>query len=82
MLSVTVMMFRDMVESVTLLNDDAWDKKRENAINSNAEWDISDLNGLCRKLKSEIKRGGEEGIVHSSPFLAWAGAVSCACGGV
>lgn len=28
MLSVTVMMFRDMVESVTLLNDDAWDKKK------------------------------------------------------
>jgi hypothetical protein len=40
-----------MVESVTLLNDDAWDKNRENAINSNAEWDISDLKGLCRKLK-------------------------------
>lgn len=74
MLSVTVMMFRDMVESVTLLNDDAWDKNRENAINSNAEWDISDLNGLCCKLK--------RGRKNSLPFLAWAGAVSCACGGV
>ena len=27
MLSVTVMIFRDIVESVMLLNDDAWKKK-------------------------------------------------------
>lgn len=30
MLRVTVMMFRDMVESVMLLNDDDWRKNDEN----------------------------------------------------
>lgn len=31
MLRVTVMMFRDMVESVTLLKDEAWKQKQNQA---------------------------------------------------